>query len=60
MERMPGCRVIASQSFGKKYGLVLAEINEIYCANHVFGSSPVPGTFPSLSSNFRGPGLVVS
>ena len=57
---MSGCRVIASKSFGKKYGLVLAEINEIYCANHVFGSSPVPGTFPSLSSNFRGSGLVVS
>ena len=60
MNRMSGCRVIESQSFGKKYGLVLAEINEIYCANHVFGSSPVPGTFPLLSSNFRGPGLVVS
>ena len=53
MERMPGCRVIASQSFGKKYGLVLAEINEIYCANHVFGSSPVPGTFPSLFRHFQ-------
>ena len=57
MNRMPGCRVMASQSFGKKYGIVLAEINEILLRLTAlitcFGSSPVPGTFPSLSSNFQ-------
>ncbi len=39
MNRMPGCRIIASQSFGKIYGIVLAEIKRIYtapyCASHV-------------------------
>ena len=40
-----------SKFWKKKYGIVLAEINEIYCANHMFGSSPVPGTSPSLSRN---------
>jgi len=65
---MPGCRVIASQSLGKKiWIIVLAEINEIYCAllrqsrvRFLASSRHFPVTFPSLSSNFRGPGLVVS
>jgi len=68
MNRMPGCRVIASQSLGKKiWIIVLAEINEIYCAllrqsrvRFLASSRHFPVTFPSLSSNFRGPGLVVS
>ena len=47
--------------------IVLAEINEIYCAllrqsrvRFLASSRHFPVTFPSLSSNFRGPGLVVS
>src|SRR5947207_12164203 len=61
MNRMSGCRVIASQSFGKKYGLMLAEINEIYCAycvNHVIqflaSSRHFPVTFSQPSCNFQG------
>ena len=61
MNRMSGWRVIAFQSFGKKYGLVLAEINEIYCAycvNHVIqflaSSRHFPVTFSQPSCNFQG------
>ena len=60
MNRMSGCRVIASQVLEKKYGIVLAEINEIYCAllrhDHVFrflaSSRHFPVTSSSLSRNF--------
>ena len=50
---MPGCRVIASQSFGKKYGLVLAEINEIYCALLRRLRVSVPRQFQALSRHFQ-------
>ena len=54
MNRMPGCRVIASQSLGKKiWIIVLAEINEIYCALLRRSRVSVPRQFQALSRHFQ-------
>jgi len=43
------CRVIYVKRSGRNYGIVLAKINEIYCAllrhDHVFSSSPLSRHF---------------